>query len=244
MTTSWQYEMRQRIAESEAMPENVDLSVKRAVVRSCSYSTAKKIIETYEWLGNLSAINQFYFGIYFQAKSKEGIPSKGLFPNSEVCGGAVVFGPDYGENLKIWDKYGFTGKIILLNRGACCYWTPKNTASKLITQAIKKLPPKYEIVTCTVDSRAGEVGTIYQACNFIYVGAMGGRHIAIIHKGKMISDRSINRRGGKQKVLRTLNGAEVVLQSVKARYFYFRKNEKRHKVAIEQLIKPYPKRET
>jgi hypothetical protein len=34
------------------------------------------------------------------------------------------------------------------------------------------LPERYQIVTATVDAAAGEIGIIYQACGFDYVGVM------------------------------------------------------------------------
>jgi len=39
------------------------------------------------------------------------------------------------------------------------------------------LPAGYAVITATVDDLAGEVGTIYQACGFDFVGVMraGGR---------------------------------------------------------------------
>jgi hypothetical protein len=131
------------------------------VVKPIERKLAKQIIEEYEYLGNLSAINFFYFGLFFS--DNEG---------NEICGGAVVFGQEYTENLGVWDKYDFTGKIILLNRGVCLHWTPKNSASFLIMKAIKMLPKKYEVITATVDPMAGEIGTIYQSCNWYYVGSM------------------------------------------------------------------------
>ena len=37
---------------------------------------------------------------------------------------------------------------------------------------MKMLPEEYKVVTATVDEHAGEIGTIYQACNFHYIGSM------------------------------------------------------------------------
>ena len=78
-------------------------------------------------------------------------------------GGAVVFGPEDSENLGIWDKYGYTGKIIALKRGACVHWAHPHAASKLIRRSMDLLPARYQVITATVDAAAGEIGTIYQA---------------------------------------------------------------------------------
>ena len=84
--------------------EQIDIDISKAEVKKIDLNVAKKIIEKYEWLKCLSAINKYQFGIFFD----------------NVCAGVVVYGTDYAENLGHWDKYGFTGKILLLNRGACC----------------------------------------------------------------------------------------------------------------------------
>lgn len=199
---------------------------------------AKEIIEKYEWLGCMPAVNKYAFGIFF----------------GDLCGGVVVFGPEYSENLGVWDKYGFTGKMLLLSRGVCLHWTPKNTNSKLIMGAIKFLSPKYEVITCTTDHLAGEVGTIYQACNFHYVGAMrengkgSKERLGVIIDGKLYGSRAIRSKVGSQKkeaILKLYPTAKFIKQKSKHRYFLFvGKNKHKHQKSIEHLIKPYPKRET
>lgn len=222
--------------------KGLNLSIMDAEVKPVSMSTAKSIIEEYEWLGCMAAVNWFAYGIFFDG----------------VCGGVVVFGQEYIENLGRWDKYDYTGKIILLNRGVCLHWTPINTNSRLITQAIKMLPEKYKIITATTDHLAGEIGTIYQACNFYYVGSMrdanpninskeGDRDAWLIN-GKLYGSRAIRMMFGDTKESTLVkNGVrfEKVKQNSKHRYFLFRgtKAEKKYyKGKIEHLIKEYPKR--
>lgn len=222
--------------------ENLNLDLKNAVVKPIDRSIAKHIVEEYEWMGNLAAVNFFYFGIFFDG----------------VCGGVVVFGQEYIENLGRWDKYDFTGKIILLNRGVCLHWTPINTGSKLIAEAMNQLPAQYEVVTCTTDHLAGEIGTIYQACNFYYVGSMrdanpnvkskNGDRDAWIINGKLYGARNIRQKyGTTQMDVLKLHHPDIqkVKQNSKHRYFFFRGNkyiQRQHKAAISHLIKPYPKR--
>jgi hypothetical protein len=117
-------------------------------------------------------------------------------------------------------------------------------------EAIKMLPEKYKVVTCTIDRLAGEIGTIYQACNFSYVGVMreGKTRTAYKIKGKIYGTRSIRAKIGterKEDVLKAFPDAEYCEQLSKERYFYFRgtKSEQhKNKQAISHLIKPYPKR--
>jgi hypothetical protein len=221
-------------------PKTAD--IKSAVVRPVSYKTAEKIILEYEWLGCMPAIVKYQFGIFFDG----------------YCGGVVCFGDEYSENLGHWDKYGYTGKMLLLSRGACVHWAHPHSASKLIMGSIKQLPAKYEVVTATVDSLAGEIGTIYQACNFVYVGSMRDSNPNVKSRykdrdawlidGKLHGTRSIRSKIGTQKIdeiRKYYPTAEKVKQVSKSRYFLFRgskRTRKKHLSAIKHLLKPYPNR--
>lgn len=221
---------------------DIDKDLKKAKVRKISIALAKKIIEEYEWLGCMPAITWHCYGIFFD----------------DVCGGCVVFSPEYIENLGRWDKYDYTSKIILLSRGVCLHWTPVNSNSKLIMQAIKLLPKKYKVITATTDHLAGEIGTIYQACNFQYVGSMRDANPNVISRngdrdgwlidGKLYGARSLRLKYGdtKMETIRKYHrDVKKVKQNSKHRYFLFvgSKSEIRYyRGKISHLIKPYPKR--
>lgn len=233
----------------------IDTDIGRAVVRQTTLETARTIIEKYEWMGCLAAVNWYYFGIFFEGH----------------CGGVVCYGPEYSENLGAysratgkacadWSKYGFEGKMILLNRGACVHWAHPHSGSKLIRQSMKMLPAKYEVVTCTVDDLAGEIGTIYQACGFHYVGSMrdgnanvqsskGDRDAWLIN-GKLYGARNMRQKYGTtsiEVISKHHPDVQKVKQNSKGRYFAFRgskKAKKQHFKAIEHLVLEYPKRQT
>ena len=159
----------------------------------------------------------------------------------------MVYGDEYGENLGVWDRYGFGGKIIALLRGACLPWAHPHAASKLIRRSMDLLPARYTAVTATVDRLVGEVGTIYQACGFDYVGVMraGGRAL-VRANGKHVSERQAGRLAGTQgaRALARL-GFDAVPVPRRARYFAFRggrRERARHRAAIAHLITAYPKR--
>ena len=269
-----QYKIRQQKAieeDGDQYWKDANLTLSTAIVRPVELYFAKKIVEEYEWLGCMAALNFFAYGIFFEGsdprrKTYFQVP---LFdfnePNfkedtHQICGGVVVFGQEYTENLGVWDKYNFTGKIILLNRGVCLHWTPKNTGSKLIMEAIKQLPSQYEIITCTVDHLAGEIGTIYQACNFHYIGSMrennpnvnngSGDRFGVIINDKLYGSRAIRQKIGSQKkadILERYPDAQFVKQKSKCRYFLFRGNKKirkSHLKSISHLLQPYPKRKS
>lgn len=241
---AWQYKRRKEATKEEEGSkywQDLDLNLNNTTIRLITISEAKPIIEKYEWLGKLSAINKYAYGIYFKDNKT----------NKEVCGGVLIFGSEYSENLGVWDKYDFTDKILLLNRGVCLHWTPKNTASYFIMKTIKILPKKYEIITCTVDHTAGEVGTIYQACNFIYVGAMGRPdrfRFAVEIDGNLYGSRAMRVKVGSQKkadILAKYPNAKFIKQKSKHRYFYFncdRRYKKYYLNKIKHLVVPYKKR--
>ena len=189
-------------------PHSRAVDIGTAQVRAISLAEAKIIIEQYEWLGSMPAVSHYCFGLFFDGQ----------------LGGAVVYGPEYGENLGVWDRYGYSGKIIALLRGACAHWAHPHSASKLIRRSMDLLPKRYTVVTATVDRLAGEVGTVYQACGFDYVGVMhrGGRALVRIN-GKTMSERQAGRLTGTQgaDALARL-GFDAVSVPRRARYFAFR----------------------
>lgn len=241
---AWQYKMRKEYAEKESTYpywQNYDLSVSASVVREISIAEARVIIEKYEWLGCMPVCVRHCYGLFFPHKTDE---------NNWLLGGVTVFSQEYTENRGVWDKYGYTGKIILLSRGVNIHFCPKNANSHLIMESIKLLPEKYKVVTCTIDPLAGEIGTIYQSCNFVYVGVMrkNKKRSGWLIDGKLYGSRSLYQRFGVRKredVLKRFPQAKFIQQNAKGRYFYFRgdKRERRENYrAIQHLVKKYPKR--
>ena len=213
----------------------LDLELKRTTIREIDSKTAKPFIEKYEWLGTMPAVVYFRFGLFFQGH----------------LGAVAIYSPEYAENLGVWDAYGYTGKIICLSRGACAHWTPTGTASRIIRRSMDLLPSRYEVVTATCDAQAGEIGTVYQAAGFVFVGQMskGGNRASIVKAGgKTISSRQAQRVYGTRGVsgIREADPSlEVRSVPRKTRYFCFRGSHKQKRInraAIQHLIKPYPKR--
>ena len=133
-----------------------EINIKTAIIRETDYETAKKIILEYEWLGTIPPNCQHFFGIFFD----------------NYCGGIVVYGDTTTQTIKesIAGKKNVS-KVIQLQRGATVYWAHPHSASKLISkslQFIEKLG--YRIVVAFADPQAGEIGTVYQATNWLYCG--------------------------------------------------------------------------
>jgi hypothetical protein len=225
-TKAHQRQIKERLALDGAVG-GVDIST--AIVRPIALSKAKALIETYEVM---PAVSRLAFGIFF----------------GDELGGAVVYGDvEYAENLGVWDRYGYSGKIIALLRGACLPWAHPHAASKLIRRSMDLLPERYKVITATVDRAVGEIGTIYQACGFDYVGVMrlGGR-VVIAIDDKRLSERQAGRLAGTRGVHALAKlGFDVTAVPRRERYFAFRgsrKERRQLRAAIADLIKPFPRR--
>ena len=148
--------------------------LKAAIVRPTSRKVAQKIILHYEWLGTLP-ICRSYYGIFF---------------DKHFCGGVVCFGSPAGN--RIAEQVGVDQReMAYLARGACTHWTPKGTGSKLISYALKLEKKRgRKIAIAYSDTDAGEIGTLYQATNWICIG-QGGRTTQLIHPNGKIYDQKI-----------------------------------------------------
>jgi group I intron endonuclease len=244
-----QYKIREEKEEKEINDIPFELSkvcLKNTLVKQISKKEATEIVLEYEWLKKMPAFSMYYFGIFF------------IIDEKEYLGGVLVYSPEYSLNTGVWDKFGFSDKILLLSRGVCLWWTPKNTASFFITKANNwiKNNTKYRIITATVDPMAGEIGTIYQSLNWYYVGLMSGNYsngkelkrMTIIIDGKQYTSRHIRKKYGtmkKDEILKIHPNAVYVPQYRKRRYFCFiggKKENKWYYNSIKNILLPYPKR--
>ena len=244
---AYQYKIRKEKETIEIIDfKKSEVSLKNTSIKLIDRNTAKDIIIQYEWLGTMPVIVNYCFGLYFKINNKE------------YLGGVLVFSIDYAENTGVWKKYGFDDKLLLLSRGVCLWWTPKNSASYFISKASKWLKnnTKYRILTATIDPAAGEVGIIYQSLNWFYTGVMSGNYshnreikrFSVIIDGKLRGSRWVREKYGtikKEIILQHHPDAVFVPQYRKRRYFYFmdtKRNNKKYYNAIKHLIQAYPKK--
>lgn len=136
-----------------------EADIKEAVCKKITYQQAKTIILEYEWLGTMGQ-GMFCYGIFFK----------------DVLAGAVCFG--LPASLTSGSMFGdeYSDIAICLERGACSWWAHEHSASKLISFAVLDMSKttKYRIFYAYSDDSAGEIGTVYQACNWLYLGRMAG----------------------------------------------------------------------
>jgi len=229
---AWQKQLRDLYASEGAPP--VDLSLKRAVVRRVSRTTAERIILKYEWLGTMAKTGHHY-GIFFGA----------------YCAGVCCFCVGGGTaGPKTYDKYGVEQKdVATLSRGACVHWAPSGSNSKLVSWSCRLLgrDEGIKIVAAYSDSDAGEIGTIYQACGWSYVGKSQSPDEWVAPSGRVFNQAHpqtlAKQRGGTWKFwaehLRR-HGWHEQKSNPKGRYVLPLDDEVRKRV--KKMEQPYPKR--
>lgn len=224
--------------QAELMPENFSLELKDTILRPITREVAKPFIEKFEWLGKIGTM-KFAYGLYFGYK----------------LGVVLVFSKTTTWQAEVsicGEKY--RDKVILLCRGAAANWAPKNANSYAIALTLKAVEKDtdYKIILAYSDRRAGEVGTIYQALGWLFIGwgAEGTDHVpaALVDP----TDMRFHTRGlpkelkSKSSLLKA--GYEVldVKRANKGRYITFlgsRKERKELMAALRFRVLSYPKRE-
>ena len=150
----------------------------------------KKFIEKHEWLGNLSQYTTHWFACYH----------KGIIAGVILFNMPNAFSKILGENTKEIER--------LISRGACISWSPKNLASSFLMWCINWMVEntQYRLFTAYSDPIAKELGTIYQACNFYYMGKSSGAVKRYInpYTGKIVSDRFFRQKTAYKKFAKEL----------------------------------------
>ena len=239
-----EYDEGKRVEQGELLPEEFSLELKDSILRPITRDVAKEFIEKYEWLGTLGTY-KFGYGLFFPYKS--GIGHK--------LGVAICFSKTttWQAEVSICGEE-YKDKVILLCRGAAANWCLPNANSYAIAQTLKAVEKDtpYRIILAYSDRRAGEVGTIYQALGFWFIGwgAEGTDHVPLGLVNP--TDMRFNTRGlpkefkSKERLLAA--GYEVldVKRANKGRYITFIGSRKERKELMEALrweSLPYPKRE-
>jgi hypothetical protein len=223
--------------------EDLDLSVDAAVVAEARREEVESIIERYEWLGNLPDNCSRYAKLTFRGN----------------IAGALAF-----------SKSGFGGSFTLdgepaikLARGVSLHWSPPWAASFLIRRAIDVLfrsDPLY--VVAFSDWDAGEIGTVYQAAGWRYLGhgkssewlsPDGTRRDASFHKVRVVSGSRHRKTGRKadrdqyeQERAEMIEAGWRQASSIRGKYATVAGQNGRARrrliALLDQRARPYPKR--
>lgn len=197
----WQYDIRVRNYDQDLIDsgftEDYVRSLKvddfefRAVTDKQEKQKLKEFIVRHEWLGNLTQMTTHWFAAYH----KDQLAGVILFsmPNA--------FSKYLGENTHELER--------LISRGACISWSPKNLGSSFLMWCIKWMVnnTQYRLFVGYSDPTAKELGTIYQACNFYYLGQDSGTTDRYInpYTGKIVSDRFFRTTSAYRKYAKILN---------------------------------------
>ena len=206
----WQYEIRLRNLERDLVESNLtkqqveNISVSnftfKCLTSDDERESAKNFIVKHEWLGNLSQFTTHWFGAYYHNDNA------GLFGENVLAGVILMNVPNsfskmMGENTKDIER--------LISRGACVSWSPKNLASSFLMWCIKWMVKntQFRLFTAYSDPMAKELGTIYQACNFYYLGNKFGAETRFYnpYNGKIVSDRFFRQKTAFRKYAKELN---------------------------------------
>tara|TARA_B100000131_G_scaffold322323_1_gene375875 strand:+ start:1285 stop:2199 length:915 start_codon:yes stop_codon:yes gene_type:complete len=168
----WQYEIRQRnflldlqesgMSEKDAQGlciADFDFAfVPKEDKQGCQ--EIKEFIERHEWLGKMPNRPTHRF-------------TARLRKNGILAGVVVMSTPNAFSHLLGKEN---RDKEKLIARGASISWSPKNMGSWLIMTAVRWMVAntEFRFFTAYSDPEAKELGTIYQACNFTYLGQTSG----------------------------------------------------------------------
>lgn len=167
---AWQYEIRKQnlkidLKEAEITNEEVEeLKVSDFTFSFLPKENKEeceevvKFIERHEWLGKMPNRPTHRFVARY----------KGKLAGAVIMATPNAFSHLLGEENMQREK--------LISRGACISWSPKNLGSALIMYAVRWMAKNTEFCFFTAysDIEARELGTIYQACNFLYLGQESG----------------------------------------------------------------------
>lgn len=204
----------------------------------------KRFIERHEWLGTMSLYPSHIFTArYKKNKTKMG---KGILAGVVIMDMPAAFSNMLGEDTRKIER--------LISRGACVSWSPKNLASWLIMESIHWMVKntQYRLFTAYSDPEAKELGTIYQACNFIYLGATHGtaKRYRYPNTDKWFSDRSFRSRSAYKRYAKNLgiewqkewsNGDSVLFDKMPPSVVQSLKSEMRFQYSLCE-IKDQPKK--
>jgi hypothetical protein len=153
----------------------IDTSFDKAQIHEIANEQAAAVIRDYEWLGDMPQAVTTCWGLLWE----------------RTIAGVLVFAEKPGSNLASDKSSIVPQEALYLARGACVHWAPPNAASFFINAVCQKLGNVS--VLAYSDPAAGEVGTIYQALGWVYIGKSRGGPTGVLVDGKLMQLHSFKR---------------------------------------------------
>ena len=153
---------------------------------------ATEFIKRYEWLETVGSFPTHWFTARY----------KGILGGVVIMGMPNSFSKILGENTKDLER--------LIARGASASWCPFNLGSNFLSWCMKWMVQntQYRLFTAYSDPLAKEIGSIYQALNFYYLGQKSGTSIRCINPynpSSIITDRAFRARSMYKKYAKDLD---------------------------------------
>ena len=202
-------------------------------VKRITYEQTKDWLLIKHYAHRMPSIS-YAFGLY-EGDYLCGIVCYGKPPSPSLCKG--LCGEEYSQY------------VLELSRLAINSDAPKNSASFLVGNSIKKLP-KDTIVVSFADTAMNHNGYIYQASNFIYTGLSAKRTEWAVRGKEHIHAKSLADQGSNTEGKRNID----VLKERYGDDFYYRERSRKHRYVffrnrrflkfLKYPVLPYPKEES
>jgi hypothetical protein len=232
-----QREIRETEAGKDPRPT---VPLEGCTVQAVTRAEATRIILRYEWLGTIPSNAQAFYGLVAPDGDLLGVSVFGVPPGTasrDLCG------PENRE------------KVIALVRGACVHYAHPHAGSFLTARACTLAAGDHgwRVFVAYQDLRAGEIGTIYQACNWHFIGATGRGSSGYRTRYRTPEGawwtsrrfRALKRREGQEWDFYAAAGWSKGREPDKGKYVYFEGTPAERRALRKQLKYPilqYPKR--
>jgi hypothetical protein len=225
------YQRHIRELHGEQMQREQLASLNGARVESITSAEAGSIILKYEWLRTMGVGTRSCYGLKL---------------NGELLG-VACFGIGGSHEARNICGEQHIEKSVCLQRGACVPWAPKNAASFLIRHACRLAFKEHgwQIFFAYSDPDAGEIGTVYQAVGWNFLGSGLGRRPGACHinwvspDGTVVSSNRVHKTGMTKRDMFAA-GFKPVAARAKGKYVWFEQREL--KTQCRYAFLPYPKR--
>lgn len=206
-------------------------------IQEIDFRTAQDFILQYEWLGTMGT-TQFSYGLFIDSK----LTAVACFG---LTAGTQALSEPFGEDRK--------SEGIVLVRGACAPWAHEHTSSFFLGKVFPLVRERgYRFVIAYSDPEAGEIGTVYQATNWLFYGMTSPVTYLVRPDGKRVDPKLIHKYAkkfgityGEQKQAFLDEGYRFEKGSPKLKYLFVLGNKKDKREIMKELrvpIFPYLKR--
>jgi len=156
--------------------------------------------------------------------------------------------------MNAYKEFGLSSQkeLAYLARGANVHWAPKGANSRLVSWACRLLAREIDakVVIAYSDTDAGEIGTIYQACNWVYIGRGSATRQWVAPNGRIFdqmqpANYARSRGGTRAQWTAKLRAAGWTEQASNPKHRYVQILDKSDQALADRISRmrhPYPKR--